>query len=422
KPSEDSAYITAESDDHMLDPNYHKKGTLSPLIDSVMDKAEKGFVYGPYKDMNKLKVAKLLDVAYLSDSVKVSHILIPAMDPSKQADWDIAKKRADSIKGIVNKENFADMAKKFSMDPGSKDKGGDVGWFKQDAQMVPEFVHAGFFNDKGDIVVVKSQFGYHIMYIADQSEKFKNLHVGIVVKNIAPSVETLNTAFSQASSFAGKNTTSDAFEGMADKMNKRVAEFKENDQTVSGLTTPKDLVRWAFTAKAGDVSPVFDVGGFKYIVAHLVQVTPRGTSPLEIVKDQVKEKALQEKKAEKLVADMKAAMSGTTNVAALGQKLNTPAANQQRLSFGMYNIPGLGKEDELLGTMTALKPNTLSQPIEGQLGVYVIQVDSVYTNGATDYKMVQQQQQQALQNRAQYDLYDALQKKAGFVSHMGRFY
>jgi peptidyl-prolyl cis-trans isomerase D len=422
KPSEDSAYITAESDDHLLDPNYHKKGTLSPLMDSVMDKAEKGFVYGPYKDMNKLKVAKLLDVAYLSDSVRVSHILIPAMDPSKQADWDVAKKRADSIKGIVNKENFADMAKKFSMDPGSKDKGGDVGWFNQEAQMVPEFVHAGFFNDKGDIVVVKSQFGYHIMYIADQSEKFKSLHIGFVVKNIAPSVETLNTAFSQASSFAGKNTTADAFEGMADKMNKRVAEFKENDATVSGLTTPKDLVRWAYTAKVGDISPVFDVGGFKYIVAHLVQVTPRGTSPLEIVKDQVKEKALQEKKAEKLIADMKAAMPGATNVAALGQKLNTPAATQQRLSFGMYNIPGLGKEDELLGTMTALKPNTLSQPIEGQLGVYVIQVDSVYTNGAADFKMVQQQQQQALQNRAQYDLYDALQKKAGFVSHMGRFY
>ncbi|MGP8216588.1 MAG: peptidylprolyl isomerase [Bacteroidia bacterium] len=422
KPSEDSAYITAESDDHLLDPNYHKAGMLSQAIDSVMSHAEKGFVYGPYRDMNKIKVAKLLDVAYLPDSAKASHILIAPADPSKEADWETAKKTADSIKEMVTKENFADVAKARSMDPGSKDKGGDIGWFNQEAQMVPEFIHACFFNNKGDIVEVKSQFGYHIIYITDQDEKSKYLHVGIVTKNIVPSTETLNSVYSQASSFAGKNTASDVFESMAGKMNKREAEFKENDPSVPGLTSPKDLIRWAYTAKAGDISPVFDVGGFKFIVAHLMQITPKGQTPLELVKDQVREKAMQEKKAEKLIADMKTAMQGVTNVTALGQKLNTPAANQQRLSFQMYSIPGLGKEDELLGTMVALKPNTLSQPIEGELGVYVIQVDTVYMSNAGDYKMVQQQQQQALQNRAQYDVYDALQKKANFVSHLGKYY
>lgn len=420
--SEDSAYIAAESDDHFVDPNYHKQGELSPAIDSIMTHSEKGFVYGPYKDMNKIKIAKLMDIAYLPDSARVSHILIAPADPNKEADWAIAKKSADSIKAMVTKENFADIAKARSMDPGSKDKGGDVGWFKQDAQMVPEFIHAAFFNDKGDIVEIKSQFGYHIMYIVDQNEKSKRFHVGIVTKNIGPSTETLNAAFTEASSFAGKNSTSDAYEAMADKMNKRVADLKENDQSVPGLTTPKELVRWAFTAKSGDISQVFDVGGNRYIVAHLMQIVPKGTTPLEYVRDEVKQKAMQEKKAEKLIADMKSAMQGTANVAALGIKLNTPAANQQRLSFQMYSIPGLGKEDNLIGTMVTLKPNTLSQPIEGELGVYVIQVDSVYTNGAGDYRMVQQQQQQTLQNRAQYDLYDALQKKSDFINHMGRFY
>lgn len=422
KPSEDSAYITAESDDHMLDANYHKEGTMSPTIDSVMKHAEIGYVYGPYHDMNKIKVAKLLDIAELSDSVKVSHILIAPADPAKDADWAVAKKRADSIKNIVDKGNFADMAKKFSMDPGSKDKGGDIGWFNQQAQLVPEFLHASFFNNKGDIVVVKSQFGYHIIYIEDQSEKFKSYHVGYVVKNIVPSVETLGNVFSQASSFAGKSSTSEEFEAMADKMNKRVADVKENDQGVAGLTSPKELIRWAFSAKTGTISSAFDVGGYKYVVAHLVQVTPKGTTPLDLVKDQVKTKAMQDKKAEKLIADMKSAMAGASNVNALGQKLSTPAQTQQRLSFSMYSIPGLGKEDALLGTMAALKPNTMSQPIQGELGVYVIQVDSSYVNNSGDFKMVQQQQLQALQNRAQYDLYDALQKKTNFVSHFGKFY
>jgi len=426
KPSEDSAYITAESDDHLLDPNYHKKGTLSPTIDSVMDRAEIGFVYGPYHDMNKLKVAKLLDVANLSDSVRLSYIAIaPSAVQGKgpsDADWAVAKKNADSIKNVATKENFADLAMKFTMDRRNKDKGGDAGWLTQTSAMFPEVLHAGFFKDKGDIIELKTEQAYFIIYISDQSEKFKSFHVGYVVKNIAPSVETLNGVFSQASSFAGKNSTSDAFEASADKMNKRVADVKENDPSVSGLTSAKELIRWVYNAKVGDLSSVFDVGNFRYVVAHLVQITPKGTSPLDVVKDQVREKAMQQKKAEKLIADMKAAMPGITNVAALGQKLNTPAATQQRLSFSMYSIPGLGKEDAVIGTMTILKPNTLSQPIQGELGVYVIQVDSSYTNGAGDYRIVQQQQLQAIQNRAQYDLYDALQKKSNFVSHYGRFY
>ena len=149
-----------------------------------------------------------------------------------------------------------------------------------------------------------------LLYIADQDEKSKFLHVGIVTKNIGPSTETMNGVFSQASSFAGKNTTGESFEAMADKMNKRVADVKENDADCSGTYSPKELIRWAYTAKTGDISSVFDVGGFKYVVAHLVQITPKGTSPLDIVRDEVKNKAMQEKKAEKLIADMKSAMAG----------------------------------------------------------------------------------------------------------------
>ncbi len=421
KAEDDSAFIAANSDAHFVDPNYHKTGTLPSTIDSVMEDADKEYVYGPYREGNQIRIAKLLDVARLPDSVRASHILIrPVKAASEEEAWAGAKKKIDSLKAIVTKDNFAEIAKANSQD-GSGQQGGDLGWFTQ-GKMVPAFDHACFFGDKGDIIEVRSEFGYHLIYITDQAERHKYLHVGIVSKNIGPSTGTMNTVYGQASAFAGKNGTEKDFEASAEKMNKRVADLKENDETVPGLTSPKELIRWAYQAKQGDISTVFDVGGDRYVVAHLVQVTPAGTAPFELVKDQVKEKAMMHKKAEKIIADMKSAMQGVTNIAALGQKVNTPAANLQRLSFGMYGIPGIGKEDILLGTMVALKPNTLSQPLEGQQGVYVIQVDSVYTTGAQDFKIVQQQQQQVLQNRAQYDLYEALKKKAGFVSHFGKFY
>ncbi|HXB13009.1 MAG TPA: hypothetical protein VNZ45_13560, partial [Bacteroidia bacterium] len=264
--------------------------------------------------------------------------------------------------------------------------------------------------------------GYHLMYVEDQSEKAKHLKVGIIIKKIGPGTETVRDVYSQASSFSGKHSTSETFEQSADQMNKRVADIKENEQTVAGIQTPKELVRWAYGAKTGDVSGVFDVGGDKYVVAHLLQVTPMGTSPLALVKDDVRVKALQDKKAQKLMADMKSASQGISNVKALGQKLGIPDASAQRLVFQTYSIPGLGKEDAVLGTMSGLKPQTMSQPIQGLLGVYVIQVDSVFATDMPNFKLVQGQQEETMRNGVVQDGFDALEKKAGLVSHLGKFY
>src|SRR4029077_20529049 len=106
---------------------------------------------------------------------------------------------------------------------------------------------------------------------------------------------------------------------------------------------------------------------------------------------------------EKLMAEMKSASQGATNIATVGQKTGIQPATAQRLAFMMYGIPGLGQENALLGVMTTLKLNGISQPIEGEQGVYVIQVDSIYVGGNMDIKAVQQQQVETMRNRVQYD-------------------
>ena len=88
-------------------------------------------------------------------SVNASHILL-----NKEKDADNILARLD--KG----ENFEDLAKRFSKCP-SKSKGGSLGWFKK-GEMVPEFEKACFEGKKGDIVKVKTEFGYHIIKIVDQ--------------------------------------------------------------------------------------------------------------------------------------------------------------------------------------------------------------------------------------------------------------
>lgn len=98
----------------------------------------------------------------------------PQISPKQKKEMETynqtAKKKAeDVLKKALSGENFADLAKKYSEDPGSKDKGGDLGWFKK-GTMVPEFEKAVFALKKGEITknLVKTSYGYHIIKKIDE--------------------------------------------------------------------------------------------------------------------------------------------------------------------------------------------------------------------------------------------------------------
>ncbi len=94
------------------------------------------------------------------EQVKVSHILVKTEDEAKSI-----KSEIDS--GAIT---FEDAAKKYSTDPGTKDKGGDLG-FVQKGQMAPEFETAAFGLAIGVISdPVKTQFGYHLIKVFEKKE------------------------------------------------------------------------------------------------------------------------------------------------------------------------------------------------------------------------------------------------------------
>ena len=219
KPKEDSAFVVRESDNRNFDNAYYKKGSLSPDIDSVMFSAEKGTVMGPYIENNSYKISKLIDVKFIPDSVKARHVLVKIVN----GDTAKAKAKIDSLKKIITPKNFADIAKNNSEDLGSGAKGGDLGWFPQ-GEMVPPFNDACFNGKKGDMPVVLSKFGFHLIEILDRGEEIKKVKVGTIERNIIPSTKTLQTYYLQASQFSGKNNTSELFEKAAESLNKRIAD------------------------------------------------------------------------------------------------------------------------------------------------------------------------------------------------------
>src|ERR1700726_398358 len=100
--------------------------------------------------------------------VHAEHILLMTVGKTDAEIEEIHQKAEDVLKQAKKGTNFEELAKKYSEDPGSKDKGGDLGWLMQ-GQTVPEFEKTAFGLDKGKISdLVKTQYGFHIIKVLDK--------------------------------------------------------------------------------------------------------------------------------------------------------------------------------------------------------------------------------------------------------------
>lgn len=430
---EDSTYVISESDSRNFDVTLHKKGTLSPEIDSLMFASTVGFTYGPYMENNMYKLAKLIDTKVVADSAKVRHILIslePQTKPGTKRTLERTKVMADSIAQLIKdkKKKFEDLVKEVSEDPGSIAKGGDYGWMNASSGFVEPYKNAGLMGKKGDLKVVETQFGHHIIEVLDRSKgESKMVQVAIIDKKIEPSTKTIQEYFKKASEFAGKYKNAEEFsKGVeAEKLNKRVAEnIKEGDKTIAGLDSPRDLVRWMYNEKTekGAVSEAFEFNN-KFVVAVLTEIRPKGVAPFEIVKEEIVPKAIEQKKAEKYKEELAAALNGNTTIDALAQKTQLPLEKMDNLTFNSFSLPGAGREDNVIGTVVTLKSNTLSKPIVGASGVYVVVVDAVKeAPELKDVNAFKTQTSSSASARVDSEVFEALKDNANVVDNKAKFY
>ena len=426
--ADDSSYIAQESEGGVVSiANYGKKNMIVP--DSTVYTAAKGTVYGPYTEGTFFKVYKLTDVKSVADSAKVRHILIGLQSQKTQTQRtpETAKRIADSLLVLLKAKavKFDTLVKTISDDMGSIDKGGDYGWFDENKGFVEPFKNAGLLGTVGNITVVPTQFGYHIIEVLNVSKTRHNSYtVAQISKLISPSNETNQEYYKMASDFAGKNSTADAFnKGVeTEKLNKRIADnIKEGDKALPGLEGAKDLVRWVYKAKKGEVSPVFEFKD-RFVVANLVSIKEKGIAPLEEVKDDVTAKAIRDKKAEAFIKEFETKAGASKSIDDIASKMGLTAEKADNLTFSSYNVAAIGREDALIGTAISMKAGVTSKAIKGDNGVFIVSVASVNEPALPkEFKGKQQEIERMNGGRVDYEMFDALKEKANIEDHRGKF-
>jgi peptidyl-prolyl cis-trans isomerase D len=421
--------------DFDADTNFLKRTDLPAQADSVFN-LPIGSMVGPYSENNSYFIMKLLAREERADSMEASHILIAytgafRADPAITATKEQAQAKADSLLTVVKGKDstfFAQTAMQFSTDQSAVQNGGYLGWFA-DGMMVPEFNNACVNARNGDYFVVETPFGFHVVHLTGKMAIQPKVKVAMLKYTIEASSETRQKIFTEASIFAGENLTVEAFDKAVEDSAYvlRTSEYsRTSDFSLPGIEEGREIIRWSFGEEIvdGTVSQVYELTAEnKNVVAIVRQVRHKGIAPLTQIKELIKPFVIKEKKADMLYEQMNKAKAGASSIEQIAGKLNIPVDTIDMISFASPNVPLIGPEPKVVGTVFGTEPGKISRTIRGEAAIFVVQVTQVTPPPATeDYSMVLFNQLGFFQNRVNYDVFNALMKIAEVEDNKILFY
>lgn len=353
---------------------YYTTRTLPSDVVARLDSVAVGDVFGPYyyATDNTLNSFKKLGKASMADSIEFRQIQVVAADAAK------TKALADSIYGAIKGgADFAELAKKYGQT-------GEPTWISsanyEGAQIDGDnlkYIGAITTLAKGELANLALTQANVIMQVTDKKAVKEKYKVAIVKRTVDFSKETYSKAYNDFSSFIATNNTLEKMVANAEDAGYRLLDrndLSSAEHGIGGIRDTKDALRWVFEAKPGEVSGLYECGESDHmLVVGLESIVPEGYRPLALVQDQLRYEVLRDKKAEKIMADMKA--SGATSFDQYKSLENAVQDSVKMVTFGApAYVSALRSSEPLVSAYASVgEVNKLSAPIKGNGGVFVLQ-------------------------------------------------
>ena len=340
------------------------------------------------------------------DQAKSRHILIK-VDAGADAKTDAAAKaKAEGIlKQLKAGGNWAELAKQNSDDPGSKDTGGELG-FAQKGRMVPEFDNAIFNQKIGDIQIVKSQFGYHIV----QVEERQTAHAQ-QINEVLPTIQAtlIRQKEAKAEQDYAQALTSEAIKGGLDKaaaahhLEVVTTPAVNRQGTIAALPDGGQMLNKAFLAKQGD-PPQYAATGEGYAVFQVANVVPAHAPNFADWKSHVLDDYRQEQVPALLTAkgnELAAKAKSEGDLAKAAKEMGALFKTSDLVGQS-GQVPNVGQMGSVAPQLFDLNAGDLSSPIKSGQSVVVAKiVDKVQPNPAEIASNLGQTREQILEQRRQ---------------------
>ena len=388
-----------------------------------------GQVYGPIAVGNTLAIYKITGEKP-KPMVQASHILFKAdaqMPPAVKA--TVKAQAQDILNKIKAGADFAAMAKQYGSD-GTKDKGGDLGYFDK-TSMVPEFSKAAFAAPGLGLLptLVETNFGYHIVKVTGKKSE-NTYQIASVLKAVQPSEATQNATYERAQQLKADAPDLEAFRQLAAKdktLQKQEAKnLDANARAVGPIQNAREIVRWAYgfgpdgeKTKVGDVQ-LFDIGD-QHILATLVDTRDKGTATVASIKPELTAAVRNELKAKEIIAKLQGKAGSLEDLAKIAGN-GAVVQNAEAVNQSQSAIPGVGFEPDAVGRAFALKPGQKSAPIQGEQGVLVVESTSVTPATPGDVKAVRTQLAAQRQQRQDGLVFEAIKAHANVKDNRSKFF
>ena len=326
------SFLLANSD-RQYDNHWYKAGELNSLSKEINDFAFSGAkgVSQVISSDNVFYAARVVEEAMVSDSVFVKY----------------APATAENVDSVLNAS--------------------EAMWLTQVAGF--EDVMKASKNEK---LTVNGM----VFNVLDKTAPVAKKKVAVLVKTAVPSKETVNSFYTKANTLATKSA------GKYDNFVKAVAEegvyahpinkMLEGTDRLGAIENTKEVTRWAFDAKVGDVSNIITVNNNYFIVAALKGIHKEGYTPVDEAAASIKNILYSEKAIAKKAEEVSAKIAGLNDMQAIAEALGTTVSTKDGIAFSSLTAQGL--DPKFIGAASASEEGKICGPVQGNIGVYVYKV------------------------------------------------
>ena len=271
---------------------------------------------------------------------------------------DCGYTKSDSVQLVLvaNDENTEDV---------------ELGWYTAN-ELQKNIADPAFAGKKGSQFTVSTGMGEQTFKIADKSKPTPKVKLAILSRKVTPSSKTYGMLYNEAKQFIVSNGTVELLRQAAQEQGLSVTPalgLNVNADKVNDLKNSRGIVRWAFEAKEGQLSDVFECGE-QFVVAALTEVNDGDYRTLDEVRMELTMQATSDKKAEYLMAQLK----GATTLEEAAELLDAEIQTAENITLASARLGAAGMEPAVIGAALALDNNATSAPVKGNVGVFVVRI------------------------------------------------